>query len=323
MPTSKLKQLLQYTLDLFEPAMMPAPAPEPASTPAPPKPRAPQRPRVSRSNVVEPAGAAGLVGTKLEPARFHHPRANRLAHLPGAEVGFEFKRAKRRTIGFLVGVDGLTVRAPKWVPLAEVDAAVMEKASWILQKLGDARLRAQRQEGARIDWRDGAELPYLGGRVQLVLDPTQALGKAGAVLEPEACMNPPDAVRKLFVGLPRDAQPEQIRDVVQAWLMRQAKAIFLERLQHFAPLLGVQWKKLSLSNAGTRWGSASTSGAIRLNWRLVHFSMPVIDYVVAHELSHLRVMDHSQRFWDTVGTVMPDYAERRGLLKQVPIPKWD
>ncbi len=321
MPTSKLKQLLQYTLDLFEPALMPAPAPEPASTPAPPKPRAPQRPRVSRNKVAEPAGAAGLAGTKLEPARFHHPRANRLAHLPGAEVGFEFKRAKRRTIGFLVGVDGLTVRAPKWVPLAEVDAAVMEKASWILQKLGDARLRAQRQEGARIDWRDGAELPYLGTRVQLVLDPTQALGKAGAVLEAEV---PADGtIRKLFVGLPHDAQPEQIRDVVQAWLMRQAKAIFLERLQHFAPLLGVQWKKLSLSNAGTRWGSASTSGAIRLNWRLVHFSMPVIDYVVAHELSHLRVMDHSQRFWDTVGTVMPDYAERRGLLKQVPIPKWD
>ncbi|MFZ4289390.1 M48 family metallopeptidase [Variovorax sp. HJSM1_2] len=320
MPTSKLKQLLQYTLDLFEPALMPAPAPEPASTPAPPKPRAPQRPRISRNKVAEPAGAAGLAGTKLEPVRFHHPRANRLAHLPGAEVGFEFKRAKRRTIGFLVGVDGLTVRAPKWVPLAEVDAAVMEKAGWILQKLGDARIRAQRQEGARIDWRDGAELPFLGERVLLVLDPTQALGKAGAVLAAAGAEGQP---RQLLVGLPQHAQPAQIRDVVQAWLMREAKAIFLARLQHFAPLLGVQWQKLSLSNAGTRWGSASTSGAIRLNWRLVHFSMPVIDYVVAHELSHLRVMDHSQRFWDTVGTVMPDYAERRGLLKQVPIPKWD
>jgi len=316
---SKIKQLLQYTLDLFEPAMMPAPSPEPASTPAPPKPRTAPRPRVSSRKLTEPS-AADLAGSKLEPARFHHPRANRLAQLPGAEVGFEFKRAKRRTIGFLVGVDGLTVRAPKWVPLAEVDAAVIEKASWILQKLGDARLRAQRQEGARIDWRDGAELPYLGERVQLVLDPTQALGKAGAVLSVDTTDG---QLRKLFVGLPHNAEPEQIRDVVQAWLMRQGKAIFLARLQHFAPLLGVQWQKLSLSNAGTRWGSASTSGAIRLNWRLVHFSMPVIDYVVAHELSHLRVMDHSQRFWDTVGTVMPDYAERRGLLKQVPIPKWD
>ena len=66
-----------------------------------------------------------------------------------------------------------------------------------------------------------------------------------------------------------------------------------------------------LSNAGTRWGTAHSDGLIRLNWRLIHFRLPVIDYVVAHELSHLRVMDHSPRFWDTVGTVVPDYAQLR------------
>ena len=107
-----------------------------------------------------------------------------------------------------------------------------------------------------------------------------------------------------------------------AWLMRQAKRIFIERLDHFAPQLGVAWKKLSLSNASTRWGSASADGAIRLHWRLVHFRMPVIDYVVAHELSHLRVMDHSPRFWDTVATVLPDYAQLRGELRDEAIPDW-
>ena len=104
--------------------------------------------------------------------------------------------------------------------------------------------------------------------------------------------------------------------------MRQAKRVFTERLQHFAPLLGVQWKKLSLSSASTRWGTASADGSIRLNWRLIHFRMPVIDYVVAHELSHLRVMDHSPRFWDTVGTVVPDYAQLRGQLKDESLPTW-
>jgi len=84
----------------------------------------------------------------------------------------------------------------------------------------------------------------------------------------------------------------------------------------------VRWKKLSLSNAGTRWGSASADGSIRLNWRLVHFRMPVIDYVVAHELSHLRVMDHSPRFWDTVESVMPDYGTLRVELKRQPVPNW-
>jgi len=109
---------------------------------------------------------------------------------------------------------------------------------------------------------------------------------------------------------------------VQAWLMRQAKRLFTERLNHYAPHLGVQWRKLSLSSAGTRWGSASADGAIRLNWRLIHFKQSVIDYVVVHELSHLRVMDHSPRFWDTVRTVVPDYAELRSQLKEEAVPRW-
>ena len=129
-------------------------------------------------------------------------------------------------------------------------------------------------------------------------------------------------VRILRVALPQTATAAQIRDAVQAWLMREAKALFLQRLEHFAPQLQVQWKKLSLSNAGTRWGSAKSDGSIRLNWRLIHFRLPVIDYVVAHELSHLRVMDHSPRFWDTVRTVVPDYAELRHSLKDPAIPKW-
>jgi predicted metal-dependent hydrolase len=130
------------------------------------------------------------------------------------------------------------------------------------------------------------------------------------------------APRVLRVGLSQAATPAQIRDGVQAWLMRQAKDLFAERLDHFAPLLGVRWTRLSLSNAGTRWGSAGADGAIRLNWRLVHFRPAVIDYVVAHELSHLRVMDHSPRFWDTVRTVVPDYAELRGQLKDDGLPTW-
>jgi predicted metal-dependent hydrolase len=132
----------------------------------------------------------------------------------------------------------------------------------------------------------------------------------------------PGPLPTLRLGLPHHATPAQIRDAVQAWLMRQARALFTERLDHFAPLLGVQWQRLSLSSAATRWGSASADGPIRLNWRLLHHKLSVIDYVVAHELSHLRVMDHSPRFWDTVHSVMPDYALRRSQLKAELLPPW-
>jgi hypothetical protein len=124
------------------------------------------------------------------------------------------------------------------------------------------------------------------------------------------------------VGLPHSATPDQIRDAVLAWLMRQAKRLFIERLDHFAPQLGVRWRKLALSSAGTRWGSASADGSIRLNWRLIHFKPSVIDYVMVHELSHLRVMDHSPRFWDTVASVVPGYAELRSQLKDEAVPRW-
>jgi predicted metal-dependent hydrolase len=124
------------------------------------------------------------------------------------------------------------------------------------------------------------------------------------------------------VALAQTATSAQIRDAVQAWLMQQAKAHFTQRLNQFAPQLGVTWKKLSLSNASTRWGSASADGAIRLNWRLIHFKQDIIDYVVVHELSHLRVMNHSPLFWDTVRTVVPDYAQRRAELKDESLPQW-
>lgn len=92
----------------------------------------------------------------VAPVAFAHPRANRELRLPQATVAYLFERGRRRTIGFVVGPDGLVVRAPRWTPIYEVELALQEKASWIIRKLGEARERHTRQEGARIDWRDGA-----------------------------------------------------------------------------------------------------------------------------------------------------------------------
>ncbi|MDO8280988.1 MAG: SprT family zinc-dependent metalloprotease [Burkholderiaceae bacterium] len=258
----------------------------------------------------------------MVPAAFSHPRANRQASLGNSVVGYEFKRGKRRTIGFVVGPDGLVVSAPRWVPLYEVEAALREKSAWILSKLDEARQRGERMASARIEWKEGATLPFLGETVILVLDPRHAFEGVGAVLHSDGPSLPGVPRHALHIGLAHNAAPEQIRDAVQAWLMRQAKRVFTERLDHFAQRLDVQWHKLSLSNAGTRWGTAKADGSIRLNWRLIHFRQSVIDYVVAHELSHLRVMDHSPRFWDTVRTVVPDYAELRDQLKDELLPRW-
>jgi predicted metal-dependent hydrolase len=305
-----MRALLQYTLDLFAPDEVPAPPPV-------------ARTMVGNATPQLPSALRAPVSTQPDAAVFLHPRANREVRLCGNRIAYEFKRGKRRTIGFSVGVDGLVVHAPRWVGLSDVHQALDEKADWIVRKLIEARDRHARIHANRIEWRDGAVVPFLGAPMRIVLDPSHAFAGAGACLHVHDAQSGPDPGCELRLGLPHHASEAQIRDSVQAWLMRQARRVFTERLDHFAPQLQVQWRKLSLSSAGTRWGSASASGAIRLHWRLIHFRADVIDYVVAHELSHLRVMDHSPRFWDTVRSVVPDYRTLRGQLKEESIPSWD
>ena len=284
-------------LSLFDPP----PAPPAAAAPAVPVPAsAPPAPAVA-------------------PRRFQHPRAQRSIALGGHQVGYEFRRARRRSIGFVVGVDGLSVSAPRWVAVTEVEQALQAKAGWILRKLHEQHERAQRLAAARVEWREGTALPFLGETVIVLLDARVT----GAQLNSAADALPGVPRLTLHVGLPQSARPEQIREAVQAWLQRQARRVFEERCAHFAPRLGVRVKRLSLSSASTRWGSASADGSVRLNWRLIHFALPVIDYVVTHELAHLREMNHSPAFWEVVRSVLPDFERHRGALRAEVLPAFD
>jgi hypothetical protein len=266
-----------------------------------------------------PSGTAPAAAQPSPGSTFRHPQADREILLGEHRVAYALKRARRRSIGFIVGAEGLSVNAPRWVGLGDIEAALREKAGWIVRKLREQQDRVQRQLQARIDWRDGAAVPFLGETVIVVLDPRAT----GAMLNTDAQALPGVPRLTLHVGLPHTAAPEQIRDTVQSWLQRQARRIFEERVQHFADKLGVRCTRLSLSSAQTRWGSASADGSVRLNWRLVHFALPTIDYVVTHELAHLREMNHSPRFWDVVRSVLPDYERVRGTLKDDVLPAFD
>ena len=265
------------------------------------------------------APVAAPTTTPTDSVEFRHPRSQRDVLLSGHRVGFELRRSRRRSIGFVVAADGLSVSAPRWVGVAEIEAALREKAAWILKKLQEQRERAARLDAARVEWREGGTVPFLGETVILVLDARTT----GAVLHTAAETLPGVPHLTLHLGLPQTAEPEQIRDAVQSWLQRQARRIFEERCTHFAKALGVRMTRLSLSSAATRWGSASADGSIRLNWRLVHFGLPVIDYVVTHELAHLREMNHGPAFWDVVRSALPDYEQARGVLRHEVLPLLD
>ncbi len=275
-----------------------APHPAPAAAPEPP---------------------AVPIAEVLAPAAFRHPRADREIRLDVHLVAYALKRMRRRSIGFLVGPEGLSVSAPKWVGMGDIEAALREKGPWILRKLAEQQERAQKMQAAKVDWRDGTSIPFLGETVIVVLDPRAT----GAVLNSDAAALPGVPRLTLHVGLQHSASPDQIRDAVQSWLQRQARRVFQERVAHFAAQLRVACTRLALSSAQTRWGSASADGSIRLNWRLIHFALPTIDYVVAHELAHLREMNHSPRFWDVVRSVLPEYEQARGALRDDVLPVFD
>ena len=305
-----MHSLVQLALDFL------APAP-----PAPP----PEKYKQNRPLPLNPKGfiASDLVAQPqaLQPPEwpapvvFRHPQARRELRLGNALVGYALVRARRRSIGFSVGKDGLSVRAPHSVTLGAIDAALQGKAGWILRKLDEARERAARAHGARIVWQEGVCLPWLGGQLCLRLD--------GAAPVAGRLVDTPGGRSSLHLGLPAHATAAQLRDAAAAWVARAARAHFTERLDHFAPRMGVRWQRLALTNARTRWGSARSDGTIRLNWRLMHFAPEVLDYVVVHELAHLRVMDHSRRFWAEVGAILPDYAALRQRLQQDVAPSWE
>lgn len=266
-----------------------------------------------------PAVAPPAASPVPPPGLPSSPRAHHELQLGEHRVAYELRRARRRSIGFSVGPEGLAVSAPRWVGLAEIESVLQEKSSWILRKLHEQQERAHRQLAARVAWQEGGSIPFLGETVILVLDPRAA----GAVLHAAADALPGVPHLTLHLGLPQQAGPEQVRDLAQSWLQRQARRVFEERCAVFAARLGVRMRRLSLSSAATRWGSASADGSIRLNWRLVHFGLPVIDYVVVHELAHLREMNHSAAFWDVVRSVVPGYEQARVALRETVLPVFD
>ena len=232
-------------------------------------------------------------------------RRIRLGH---QDLDYVLLRSKRRSIGFVIDDDGLRVTAPRWVALAEIEQALQAKQRWIFSKLVERRERSARRLQPQMQWRDGATLPYLGGELRLRLDAAQD----NAIVHDAAA-------RELKLGLPPEATPQQLKDRVQGWLQAQARQVFAERLPLYAAKLEVSYRAFALSSATTQWGSCTADGRIRLNWRLIHFALPLIDYVIAHELSHLREMNHSPRFWATVQSVFPEFeAAKKALREQAP-----
>lgn len=112
---------------------------------------------------------------------------------------------------------------------------------------------------------------------------------------------------------------ENAKLVFERWYRAQAKKILEERVNIYASQHGLQYKKIGITSARTRWGSCSPNGLLNFSWRLIMAPMEAVDYVVVHELAHTVFHNHSKRFWKKVEKIMPDYkACRKWLRKNGP-----
>jgi predicted metal-dependent hydrolase len=226
----------------------------------------------------------------------------RAVRLGGWILDYRLRRSSRRTLALYVDALGVRAAAPRWVPIAEIERFIQDKERWILNKLAEARTA----RSASFDWTDGAELSIFGIAHRLKLN----AGVPHIVCENDALHVPA-----------RCANIAQVRHSVLDWLKALALARFCEWAARLSATLEVAVPAVRLSNAQTRWGSCSIrrdgQGSIRLNWRLAMLPAHLGEYVVAHELSHLKEMNHSSRFWAWVARAYPDYqAAERELRRQ-------
>ncbi len=228
-----------------------------------------------------------------------HPEA--LPHtlrLGDRQIDFLLRRSRRRTIGLTVDHRGLVVGVPQGASLGDIERILVRHREWILRRL-ERRSAALRP----IAVFDGMRLPWLGGELVIRLAVSGRTRWADDSTE-----------------LTLATSPEKAQAVLEKALRTRIRQYFSERAADLSPRLGVTPREIALSSARQRWGSCSSQGVVRLNWRLGFLAPPLIDYVIVHELAHLREMNHGSSFWSLVERLCPDWREyRRSLRLQAPI----
>jgi predicted metal-dependent hydrolase len=214
--------------------------------------------------------------------------------------------SRRRTVRIRVAaVDRIEVAAPLRFPQAELAALLRSREAWIARQLGKLAAVAASPVNAAAE--PGAELLYLG-RARRLTVLWGGVGRAEVGAEDE----------RIFAHLPAAPAAEQAAALTTAlrhWYIERARAVLTERTAHWAGALGVRPRRIFIREQKSRWGSCSSRGNVSYNWRVVMAPPAVVDYLVIHELCHMREPNHSAAFWRLVGEADPDYKEHRRWLR--------
>ena len=218
-------------------------------------------------------------------------------------IAYELSFDGRGTLGISVHPDlRVTVEAPTGTPQAEIEARLLKRAAWIL--------RRQRQYQTYLphlpprQYVSGESHRFLGRQYRL-----KVLAAAGEAVSLDRTY--------LYVRLPDPTNRPRIRELLDSWYLDRARVVFAERLAACFPKLqhaGISFPGLAIRAMSSRWGSTSPAGGITLNVKLIQMPRACTDYVVFHELCHLKEPNHSPAYYRLLERVLPDWRERRSRL---------
>ncbi|MEQ1596783.1 MAG: SprT family zinc-dependent metalloprotease [Casimicrobium sp.] len=250
----------------------------------PKTPRSPRIPRSPRKPVALANADVADVATAIEPRR----RST-------SGIEFRLERARRKSIGLIITTDGLLIRAPRWTPLYEIDAAITERAAWIAKAIE----RQTKRRAQLAEHKNGGHVLFRGNKLKVDV-------RAG--LFQSVDLTPAHCVLTTADGdFDADALDEE--------LMRFAKAELPAIAHEMAVAAGLPLKTVTISSARTMWGSCTSDGRVRLNFRLLHLPPELMCHVVAHELAHLVEFNHSKRFWAIVQQLDPNTPKHKRAMK--------
>ena len=219
---------------------------------------------------------------------------------PTFPFSYEILRSRRKTLVIYVKSGKVEVRSPLKASTSWILSFMREKTPWILEQLADQRLKLRE----RLIIAHNRQVPFLGKPrlIQVIYSPRQRVVLHGSRLY-------------LFV---RDRNPVKLERLFNAWLMEQAREYMVTQTIKYARLLGVERKlrEVVFRKTRSKWGHCCQDGTIQYNWLAMMAPRDVVNYLIAHETSHLRYLNHSQKFWDTVHLLCRNYKELKSWLAE-------
>jgi len=227
------------------------------------------------------------------------------------EIPYRIRRSDRRTtVAITVAPgEGVVLMAPSATDVKRLDRVVHTKAQWIVERL--RHVREVESVPVAKEFISGETFSYLGRGYRLKVEPR--VRPARTKLE--------RGWLRVQVGRTLSAQerPQAVREALEAWYVDHAERRLPERVAHWSRQCGLEPNSVVVKHQLKRWGSCDASGNLRLNWKIVQAPVRLIDYVVVHELAHLRHQDHTKAYWALVGKIMPDYEERKRALRHLGV----